>query len=243
MTAANFFLRAALALFFILPAIARAQPAALTLRFDFLYNGIKAADVVEIFTPQNGEYTIASHAKATGLAKLLYGDVIRKSAGRLDAKTGLFPLRYEEKRGRRPRTWFMLDEQAGVLYLHEGEEKRSIKFPDEVLRGSDVLTDYLSALYRPYVLGKPAAGKAAATNGWRLNIYEYKAGEPEKIQTPLGEILAVPVRRESPRGERIFWLAKKLNELNYIPVKVFINDKGHRFETVITEINGGGAVN
>ena len=230
MTATGFLRRMALALFLTAPLISAAkaqEPAPLTLHFDFFYNGIKAAEIVETFTPQNGEYIINSHAKATGLAKLLYGDVIRKSAGRIDSAAGLLPRRYEAKRGKRAQRVFTLDEEAGVLRLQKGEEKRQEPVPDAVL------VDYLTALYRPYVLQKMTPGKAAVTDGWRLSFYEYEAGEAEKIQTPLGEITAAPLSRESPRGERIFWLAP---EMGYIPVKVYINDKSHRFETIITGI-------
>ena len=233
MKAAGFILRALLAPFFFAPFAHAAEPAPLTLRFDFYYNDIRAADVVEVFTPQDGGgYTVESRAKAVGLAKLLYGDVVRKSAGRLDLENaGLKTLRYEEKRGKRARAVFMFDAENNVLRFQKGGETREEEIPDVVL------TDYLTALYRPYVLQTVAAEKTAATNGWRLSFYEYAAGAPETVQTPLGEISAVPVSRESPRGERIFWLAP---DLKYIPVKVFINDKGHKFTTVVTEINGGG---
>lgn len=227
--------RAALAAFFLLAPFARGEPAALTLYFDFHYNGIKAAEVRDTFSAQNGEYEISSHAKATGLAKLFYGDVIRNSAGKTDAKTGLLTERYETKRGRRPLQKSYFDRAANKLHLQKGAEKRTEDAPEEIV------LDYLTALYRPYFSQKTTPGKTAVTDGWRLRIYEYKTGKAETVQTPLGEIAAVSLVRESPRGKRIFWFAPDFSEkLKYIPVKVRIEEKGHIFETTLSGIGAPG---
>lgn len=203
----------------------------LTLYFDFFYNDIKAAAVTEVFTPQaNGDYTITSHAEAQGLAKLLYGDVSRASAGKIHPETGLQMRSYKEQRGRRPLQTAEFNRQAGVVNLQKGKETRAEVAP------AMPLLDYLTALYRSYVLGRAVAGAAVVTNGWRLAEYEYKIGEAEPVETPLATMLAVPVSRDSPRGRRVFWLAP---ERGYIPIKIYVDDKGHIFETVLTGIGGG----
>ena len=205
------------------------EPKSLTLHFDFFYNNIPAAKVVETFTiEEDGGYVINSHAKASGLAKLLYGDVIRKSRGRIDEVLGLLPLHFETKRGKRPKNTMVFDEDAGVLHLQRGEETRSEPVPEAPL------VDYLTAIYRPYILQTLTPGMVAATDGWRIKTYEYIAGEMEKIKTPMGEFDAVPLIRESERGNRVFWLAP---EMDYIPIKVHIDDKGHVFKSVLTAVN------
>ena len=209
-------------------------PASLTLYFDFFYNGIKAAEVTEVFSADDsGGYEITSRAEAHGLAKLVYGDVIRKSVGRLDPTNGLRPLQYEEIRGSRARTFASADEEAGVLHLQKGDKRRTEDAPKDA-----PLVDYLTALYRPYVLQKMTPGKAAATDGWRLKIYEYAAGAPEEVRTEAGVFAALPLSRESARGRRTFWFAPSLN---YLPVKMHIDDKGHIFETALVKIGGAPA--
>ena len=80
------------------PAFAKNEP--VTLFFDLSYNGFKIAEVTETFTPlEDGGYIIKSHAVAVGLAKLLHGDVVRESRGRLNDESGLQTNYYREKRG------------------------------------------------------------------------------------------------------------------------------------------------
>ena len=211
------------------PAAAE-SPFSLTLDFVFFYNGVKAADVREVFsTDADGGYEIVSHAEATGLAKIFYGDIFRKSTGKIDRLDGLRMLQYEEKRGARDRTFAKVDAQSGVLHLQKGGEMRTEKLPDAPL------ADYLAALYRARILGGVPDGESAITNGWRIKIYEYEEGAPEIVKTTEGEVRAIPLIRESPRGRRVFWIAPSLD---YLPVRSYINDKGHVFETVITKING-----
>lgn len=207
--------------------VAPAEAKTLTLYFDFYYNGIKAAEVEDVIRIGKDEYEITSRAKAEGLAKLLYGDVLRKSAGRVSPLAGLLPLKYEEQRGKRARTMMELDEAAGVLNLQKGEEKKSAPLPQEPL------TDYLTALYQPMVQRKLSPGKSAATNGWRLKVYDYKTGAPEEVKTGTGTVHAETLFRESERGQRMFWFAPSLE---YLPVKIYVNDKGHEFETVLRAI-------
>ncbi|MGI9297532.1 MAG: DUF3108 domain-containing protein [Gammaproteobacteria bacterium] len=205
-------------------------PTSLTLHFDFFYNGLRAAEVTEVFSAdENGGYEITSHAAALGLAKIFYGDVVRKSVGRIDRTDGLRPLRYEEKRGKRPQTVAEIDEKTGEISLRKGDETRAETAPDAPL------TDYLSALYRPYILKKMTPGRTASTDGWRLKVYEYMAGDPEEVQTAAGVFSAIPLFRESPRGRRVLWFAPSLG---YIPVKTHIDDKGHIFEAILTKIGG-----
>ena len=219
----------ALAVLILSGTVAAQEPQPLTLHFDFSYNNIPAAKVVETFRlEEDGGYVIDSHAKASGLAKLLYGDVVRKSRGRIDEVWGLQTLQYEEKRGKRPKTIMIFEEDDGVLHLQKGEQKRTEPTPESPL------VDYLTAIYRPYIMKSLTPGMVAATDGWRLKTYEYIAGEMEKVKIPMGEFDAVPLIRESDRGKRVFWLAP---EMDFIPIKVHIDDKGHVFESVLTAVN------
>ena len=196
-----------------------------TLRFDFLYNGIKVGNVTETFrVDSEGGYVLESHAAATGLAALLYGDVRRGSRGRLDPRAGFLPESYEEKRGPRPRQAAVFDRARGVIVLKRGEHERR----EEPLEG--IVYDYLTALYLSHVLGAPAAGTISVTDGWRLKAYGYENAGTETVRTPAGEFEAARLSRTGGKT-RIFWLAK---ELDYLPVRVYVDDKGHIFESVLT---------
>ena len=195
-----------------------------TLRFDFLYNGIKAGDVTETFlVDAEGGYVLESHAKAVGLAALFYGDVRRRSSGRLDAEAGFVPERYEEKRGPRPRQSAEFDWERGAVVLkREGEGDKV-----EPLEG--FVYDYMNALYLSHVLGRPIGGTILVTDGWRLKAYGYENAGEEKLQTPAGEFETIKISRTDGKT-RIFWLAKKLN---YLPVRIYVDDKGHIYESAL----------
>ena len=195
-----------------------------TLRFDFLYNGTKVGDVTETFVvDESGGYVLESHAAATGLAAILYGDVFRRSSGHLDAEFGFVPERYEEKRGRRPRQAAEFDRSRSALVLSRGEDESR----EEKLQG--VVYDYLNALYLSHVMGRPTAGTLSVTNGWRLQSYGYENAGEETLQTPLGDLETIRISRTDGKT-RIFWLAK---ELDYLPVRIYVDDKGHIFESAL----------
>ena len=225
----KFFMRIAVvaAILWCVPAVANTAPTTLTLNFHLFYSGIKIAEVTELLSlSDDGGYVIDSHATAEGLAKLLHGDVTRQSMGWVDLTNGLQMTSYYAKRGRRQPQSARFDEAAGELHLKRGNEERVEQVAAPVF-------DYLTALYCSYILGRVADGKMTITNGWRLREYEYTAGEEEIVETLVGNLRAIPMRRQSPRGERVIWLAK---EKGFIPVRSRIDDKGHIVEVVLSQL-------
>lgn len=205
-----------------------------TLSFTFFYGETKIADVRDelTFAPDGEggrEYRIESHAAAVGVAKLLHGDTRFESRGRVEAEEGLLMTLYAQARGRRaPQS---ARRQGGTLWLRRGEEVR-----EERLGEGEALFDYLSAVYRAYALGRVAAGRVRYTDGWRLTEYEFEVRGRETVQTGLGEMEAVVVVRESERGVRKMWLAPALN---YLPARLYVDEKGHEFTTVLQAVHGG----
>ena len=202
-------------------------PKAVTLRMDFYYGGIHIADTTDVLTfSDDGAYYIKSHAAAIGLAKVLHGDVIIESSGLVNASIGLRMTAYYQKRGPRKEQRAALAVDDNVLYLQRGDEKRDVEMAAPVL-------DYLTSVYRSYVRGKVQGGTLTVTNGWRVREYVYEVVGEEKVQTGMGELNTVLLRRESNRGERKVWLAP---DLHYLPVRWYVDDKGHVFETVAREV-------
>lgn len=198
-----------------------------TLSLEFFYGSTKVAEVTDALTlsPDRRHYQLKSHAAAVGLAKFLHGDSTFYSSGRVDKTHGLLMTLYTQQRGHRPPQRAELAEN-GQLLLQRGEETRSetVALP---------LFDYLSAVYRSYMLGRPAGGMLKFTNGWRLVDYDYIVQGSETVSTGMGDIEAVLISRTSSRGERKMWLAPSLG---YLPVRLYVNDKGHEFTTVLKEV-------
>lgn len=198
----------------------------LTVYYDFSYNGIKVANVADTLTiNDDGEYRINRTAAAVGLAKLLHGDVINSSAGRVAAR-GLQMSVYHQQRGSRPPQSAMFDGET--LQLMRGDESRTEQ-------ETAPLYDYLTIIYSHYVAGEILTGTIRQTDGWRIREYEYETSAEETITTPFGELTTVPVSYKSNRGPRKFWLSPKMG---FLPVRSVVEDKGQTFETTMTPAPG-----
>lgn len=196
-----------------------------TLSLEFYYGETKVADVTEVLTlaPDGKSYELTSHAAAVGLAKLLHGDSSSSSRGRVDETHGLLMSVYQAARGNRPPQ--RAERQEGRLLLQRGDERREV-----AVSADTPVFDHLTAIYRSHILGRPVAGVFQHTNGWRFKEYDYQIVGTETVDTGMGEMEAVLMTRESARGERKIWLAPALD---YLPVRVYVNDKGHEFTTIL----------
>lgn len=201
----------------------------ITLHFDFYYGGTKAADVTDVLTlsEDNNTYRLESYSEAVGLAAIFHGDVSLASSGEVNASDGLRTTMYYEKRGRREEQ--MAQRQTtGQWQFRRADEQRT-----EAV--NEPLFDYLTAIYRSYILGAPSGGTLSFTDGWRLRDYVYTVIDEEEVETGMGKMNAILLTRDSKRGERKIWLAPSLN---YLPVRLYVDEKGHILETVINSVSG-----
>lgn len=197
----------------------------IVIQSEFFYNNLHAADVTETLRLSKKQYSINSTAKAVGLAKLLYGDIVRQSEGIIDAKHGLMTtLYFENKKGKEQRAEY--DIQSKQLRLKKQDNTKEITVEGQ-------LYDYLTSIYQSHIMQKPSAGTLAITNGWRYKSYDFLIGKEETIETGLGAIKAIPITRESERGKRTVWVAPSQQ---FLVVRSYINDKGHVFETIVNSI-------
>ena len=193
----------------VLPQIDSFPSAApLVVRYDLFFNGIFAAEVTEtLSTDGAGAYRIESEARARGLAKILIGDILRKSEGLWEGES-LRPLLYEEIRGKKRHYRAVVDRARETIDLIRKTTGRAETAP----LPAAPLNDYLTAAYRSYAAGRALADESALTDGRRIKTYRYRAGSEESIDTVFGALRAVPVFRV---GERrvVVWLAPALRFL------------------------------
>lgn len=205
----------------------RYEATKLTLNFDVFYSAIKIGQIHQVFTSQNGEYSISCQVLPNALVKLLYGDMLIKSTGRIIPTSHLETIRYEVERDRYPKKNVTLDRSTGTLHFRQGKKQQTTDLPQMIV------ADYLSALYYPYISQQLSSGKITLVHDWQVKEYEYTAGQPEQLQTPLGDITARPVIYEARRGKRIIWFA---TDIEFMPVKVYINNNSHVFSAMLTSI-------
>ena len=155
----------------VLPQIDSFPSAApLVVRYDLFFNGIFAAEVTEtLSTDGAGAYRIESEARARGLAKILIGDILRKSEGLWEGES-LRPLLYEEIRGKKRHYRAVVDRARETIDLIRKTTGRAETAP----LPAAPLNDYLTAAYRSYAAGRALADESALTDGRRIKTYRYR---------------------------------------------------------------------
>jgi hypothetical protein len=176
------------------------------------------------WTVEGDTYKLVSDSETTGIADLFRPQRLTYiSQGRLTAG-GLRPERFTMTRTRRGETdeaRAHLDWDAGQLTYGRPAHPRTVTLP---AASQDIVSFILQLALNP-----PAQGRIRLpiTNGLRLETYELEVLAEEPIETPLGPLIALPlkqIRKDGAEGIEV-WLAV---EYRYLPVKVrFLDREGN----------------
>ena len=166
-------------------------------------------------------YLLASEAETGGLVELLWPQRIRYvSRGRITPR-GLQPesfLASRTRRGRNEAAQARFDWSAGSLNYGHAHEQNSVPLPADA-------QDLMSFIFQ-YALAPPAPGRyrVPITTGARFEVYEIVVSGEERIETPLGDLRALPVRQLPRSGEESIeiWLAA---DYHYLPVRIRYFDR------------------
>jgi len=176
--------------------------------------GLKLGENIQRLKIEDGNYTLSSETQTTGLASIFKTFLMTQvSQGHVD-RAGLHPQHFSEARKQSQGTQDVSAEFdfAGhtIHFSHGG----STALPDNA-------QDFLSFLYQLSQL--TLAGREIVpidiSNGKKLEHYELEIGAEETIDTPLGKLQALPLRKIHQPGEEglIVWLAL---EYRLLPIKV-----------------------
>ena len=200
-------------------------------------NKFEVARTVQSWETSADTYKLESTSGTSGLAGLFRNEQrIFRSTGRM-TEHGLRPDHFISSRirgGQANESAARFDWSKNSITLGSGTAQRSAALP----AGSQ---DILSFMYQ-LALAPPPAGRVqiAITNGSRFENYALDVLAEEMLETPMGNIRALPVkqvRREGGESMEI-WLAA---DYRYLPVRIrFIGrDGAPTGEQVVTEINIG----
>lgn len=198
-------------------------------------NKFEVARTVQSWESSGDSYKLESTSGTSGLASVFRSEQrIFRSTGRM-TESGLQPQTFVSSRSRRGQTdesTARFDWEKRSITLGRGDAQRSAALPT----GSQ---DILSFMYQ-LSLAPPPQGRLqiAITNGTRFENYALDVLSEETLETPMGNIRALPirqVRREGAESMEI-WLAA---DYRYLPVRIrFIGrDGAPTGEQVVTEIN------
>lgn len=193
--------------------------------------GLQLGEVVHRLDVEQGQYILQTVTQTTGLASIVKSYLLTQtSRGQIDAQ-GLQPLSYSEEKkvsGNKLGLSAEFDWPGRKLHFSHGGET---SLPEHA-------QDIVSFLYQ---LSQQPLDKGVVpmyiSNGKKLEYYELEVGEEEIIQSDLGKLRALPLRKIHGPGEEglDIWLGL---EYRLLPIKVRQIDRSGKTagEVVISEI-------
>lgn len=189
---------------------------------------------VQSWEAENDSYILASDAETGGLVDLFRPQRLRYlSRGRITAR-GLQPeafLASRTRRGQNETAEARFDWGAGSLTYGQSSERRNVPLPEGA-------QDLMSFIFQ-FVLVPPAPGRyrVPITTGTRFETYDIEVSGEQAIETPIGNVRALPVRQLPRPGEESveIWLAA---EYRYLPVRIrhFDREGNYSGEQLVSEI-------
>lgn len=193
--------------------------------------GMQLGEAVHRLDIEQGLYVLETVTQTTGVASIFKSYLLTQtSRGQVDAQ-GLHPLSYgEEKKlssGKQNLNAEFDWTGHKLRFSHGGE----IQLPEG---GQDILSFLYQLSQQPLDKG---VVPMYISNGKKLEYYELAVGEEELIQSTLGKLRALPLRKIHGPGEEglDIWLGL---EYRLLPIKVRQIDRSGKVagEMVITEI-------
>jgi Protein of unknown function (DUF3108) len=223
-------LAALLALAACTTALAAPTPRSVQASYNVSMNGTPIAVMNESFEARDGTYRITSESVPLGAVALFQKPTLAVSSGHVAAE-GLRPERFEGRRiGNNQQLRAEFDWAGERLTFGQDGKTETVTLG----RGTQ---DRLSIMYQfmYQTFDKRDRLEVAMTDGRRLVRYQYTITPNVEIETPLGRMTTLHLKRGDPdaSGNEI-WLAP---EHHFLPVRMVIRESnGNRYEQVINRI-------
>ncbi len=215
------------------------MPGNFTVTYTLHGKGMKLGEMKRDFSRLvNGDYRFFSESKTTGFISLFRDDhIIEESIWQFD-KGGIKPLTYtyEHTGGKKER-------QVRVLFDHSTRKIRNQLADDswEMPLEDNVLDKLLYQLVIMSDLKKQEADLTyTIADGGHIKQYKMELLGEEFIDTPLGKIRSLKLRRHKPNSKRstTLWCAPAMH---YLPIRVEYQEKDGEITTAeIKKVSGLG---
>jgi hypothetical protein len=176
--------------------------------------GLQLGESVHRLDIEEGRYTLKALTQTTGIASFFKTYVLTQSSEGEAGAQGLLPHRFAEEK--------KLSGGSQTLDAEFDWEARRLRFS----RGGEAelaeqAQDILSVLYQlsQMPMSNQEVMPLRISNGKKLEYYELEIGAEEEIDTPLGKLRALPLRKIHAKGEEglDIWLGL---EYRLLPIKV-----------------------
>ena len=182
-------------------------------------NRFNVGRTVQSWSLADDRYRVSSTSETTGIAAMFSRQSIEYvSSGRLTT-AGLRPDAFSNERvrgGKKDAASARFDWNTKTVTF--GEPARSAPMAENA-------QDLVSFMYQLGLLPlSPGRIEMPITNGWKFERYELEIGIEESLQTPFGELRAVPVRQVRRANEEsiALWLAPAYR---WLPVRIRFFDR------------------
>jgi hypothetical protein len=216
------------------PALARRLPrnGEITYQLYLGNNRFNVGRTRQSWSISDGRYRLSSASETTGVAALFVRQSIEYNSSGLLTADGLRPETFSNERvrsGKKDAASARFDRAAQTLTY--GEPPRTAPLAANT-------QDLVSFMYQLGLLPlTPGRIELPITNGWKLERYELEIGSEQPLETPFGQLRAVPVKQLRRANEESIelWLAPAYR---WLPVRIrfFGRDGEPAGEQIVSDI-------
>lgn len=216
------------------PLRADPLPQRIEASYDILKQGIKLAEVNEVFERDGDRYHIVSVTKPVGLLALFQPETIVVTSEGEITEQGLLPQRFTHSRTRAPEK----NSSADFDWEHN-ELTLNNQDGIQLLALQPYTQDRLSMMYQ-FVI-KPPHGRLEfhfdMTNGHKVNDYRYQLDPAQTVKVPFGNLRSYYLYTlpQQTQWKSEIWLAI---DHGFVPCKVVVTeDDGSQLVQVLHKLN------
>ncbi|MFH2134921.1 MAG: DUF3108 domain-containing protein [Pseudomonadota bacterium] len=213
---------------------AETLPQRIEASYDILKQGIKLAEVSEVFEHKDGRYRIVSVTKPVGLLALFQPETIVVTSEGEVTEQGLQPQHFTHRRTRNSEK-----NSSADFNWEQHELTLSSQSGIQILSLQPFTQDRLSMMYQFAV--QPPYGRLEfrfdMTNGHKVDEYHYQLNPTHTVEVPFGNLrsyyLYTPPQKTKWKSE--IWLAI---DHGFVPCKVVVTeDDGAKLVQVLHKLN------
>ncbi|HTT41243.1 MAG TPA: DUF3108 domain-containing protein [Burkholderiales bacterium] len=205
-------------------------PGHVQIRYSVSLGAMKIGEGVALFEHDGKTYSIVSESKTAGLAAMLYPlDIHHEAKGSVNAE-GLRPVSFVEMRNGRFKRGANFDWSANEVQLTDGDKKQTLPLPPNTWDTTSFPWNFL------FVQPKGKDLLLHLTDGRRITEYRYAILGREKLDTPLGAMETLHVKKvQDPGDSRAFevWLAV---DRHFLPVRTRYTENGTELDSLVESI-------
>jgi len=214
-----------------LPASPAAVPEHVEIKYRVSLGAMKIGEGLAVFQHDGKTYSIVSDSRTAGLAAVLYPLNIHHEAKGSVSASGLRPASFVEMRNGRFKRSANFDWSTNQVQLTDGDKRQTVALPPNTW-------DVTSFAWN-FVFAQPEGRdiKLHLTDGRRVTEYRYAILGHETLDTPLGAIDTLHVKKVQEAGDkRAFevWLAA---DRHYLPVRTRYTENGTAFDSLVESID------